>query len=265
MQDKSKELEVAIQAALEAGKILTKYFETEILHEFKEDKSITTIADKEAEEKIKEIIFSNFPEHSILAEETGFTDKKSEYVWHIDPLDGTYNYANGIPIFAVSIALAHKDELIVGVIHNANMNLLCYAEKGKGTYYNETKVHVSSDEQMKSIVTISSSKIMPGKMLRRKLAHDMPGNSVASVRDFGCTALDLVFLAKGSTEGDIKFGLDLYDFAAGLVLVSESGGKITNIEGGELKLTDKSYIASNGLLHDVLVEEIKRQKQILNI
>ncbi len=119
MQTKSKELEVAIGAALEAGKIVEKYFETEILKEFKEDKSIVTRADKESEEVIKKIIFQNFPSHLILGEETGMNGEKTdrnEHVWHVDPVDGTKNFSNGIPIFAISIALAHKGEVSVGVV-----------------------------------------------------------------------------------------------------------------------------------------------------
>src|SRR3989344_4218348 len=111
MEKKSKELSVAIKAALEAGKILEKYFETEILKELKEDKSIVTLADKESEEIIKKIILDTFPTHSILGEETGLTGGGGEYIWHIDPVDGTRNFANGIPLFALSIALIHNNEI----------------------------------------------------------------------------------------------------------------------------------------------------------
>ena len=134
MENKSKELEVAIKAALEAGKVLEKYFETEILKEFKEDTSIVTQADKESEEIIKKIILDNFPEHSILGEETGMTGVEGEYVWHVDPVDGTRNFSNGIPLFAVSIALAHHNKVVVGVIYNPSTHSFFYAEKGKGAY-----------------------------------------------------------------------------------------------------------------------------------
>ena|SRR3989344_5680466 len=263
MQDKSKSLEVAIKAAQEAGKILEKYFETEILKEFKEDASITTIADKESEELIKKIILENFPEHSILGEETGMTGEQSDYVWHVDPLDGTRNYSNGIPLFAVSIALAYKRELIVGVIHNPNLNTLFYAEKGKGAYWNDKKIHVSKDEAKKGIVTVASGKMPAHKELRRNLMHYLPDNVVSAVRDFGCTAFDLAYVARGSTEADIKFGLSSYDFAAGLLLVSEAGGKITKVDGSPWNLSETSYIASNGIFHDILIEEIKKQKEKL--
>src|SRR3989338_6041457 len=114
MQNRSKELEIAIRATLKAGKILEKYFETEILKEFKEDSSLVTLADKESEEIIKKSILKAFPVHSVFGEETGMTKNQDECVWHIDPIDGTRNFANGIPIFGISIAMACKDELILG-------------------------------------------------------------------------------------------------------------------------------------------------------
>src|SRR3989344_7152080 len=132
---KSKELEVAIKAALEAGKILEKYFETEILKNVKEDKSIVTIADGESEEVIKKIILDAFPTHSILGEETGMTGKESDYVWYVDPVDGTRNFANAIPFFAVSIALSYKQNLILGVVYNPSTRSFFYAEKGGGAYF----------------------------------------------------------------------------------------------------------------------------------
>src|SRR3989338_6104789 len=260
---KSKELKVALEAALEAGKILERHLETDIIKSMKHDKSISVLADGESEEMIKKIIFEAFPEHSILGEETGMTGKQSDYVWHVDPLDGTRNYSNGIPLFAVSIALAYKRELIVGVIHNPNLNTLFYAEKGKGAYWNDKKIHVSKDEAKKGIVTVASGKMPAHKELRRNLMHYLPDNVVSAVRDFGCTAFDLAYVERGSTEADIKFGLSSYDFAAGLLLVSEAGGKITKVDGSPWNLSETSYIASNGIFHDILIEEIKKQKEKL--
>ena len=174
MENKSKELEVAIHAALEAGKVLEKYFETEILKEFKEDKSIVTLADKEAEEIIKKIILQAFPEHSIVAEETGIDGTGSEYVWHVDPVDGTRNFANGIPLFAVSIALSYKNEIIVAVVYNPAINSLFYAEKNKGSYLNDKQINVSKDDAVHSIITGGKSRRNEDRKLYRKLMYDLP-------------------------------------------------------------------------------------------
>src|SRR3989344_3144236 len=194
MQDnlgKSKELEVAIQATLEAGKILEKYFETEISRTVKEDKSILTKVDKEAEDVIKKIILNAFPHHSILGEETGMTQNENENIWYIDPIDGTRNFANHIPLFAVSIALFSKDSLFLGVVYNPATRSLFYAQAGKGAYLNNKRIFVSKDDAKHSMLTASRGKNDIDEKLFRELLHDLPKTIVPSVRDLGCVALDL--------------------------------------------------------------------------
>jgi myo-inositol-1(or 4)-monophosphatase len=263
MENKSKELEVAIRAALEAGKILEKYFETEILKEYKEDTTIVTKADKEAEEIIKKIICESFPEHSILGEETGHTDNHSEFTWHIDPLDGTRNFANCIPFFGVSIALVNNNELIVGVVYNPITNSLFYAEKNKGAFLNDKKILVSKDDGSHSMVTVDPGKKEEDKQLRRELYKTLPAR-FRSIRDLGSTAVHLAYVARGALEVNIQLGLQTYDFAAGALLVLEAGGKITNHDGSPWFFPDNKFIASNGVFHEELVDEIKKQKSKLN-
>ncbi len=262
MENKSKELEVAIEAALEAGKVLRKFFETEILREEKEDTSIVTEADRESEEVIKKILSSSFPDHSIFGEEGGKTGD-SEYVWHVDPVDGTRNFANGIPIFCVSIAMAFKNDLIVGVVYNPATNSLFYAEKGKGAYLNDKKIHVSKDDPAHSMITIS-----PGKVdeLLRSMYFDFPKKIFRSTRDLGATALELAYVARGGLEANIQLGFQkTYDFAAGALLVLESGGTITKHNGEPWVFPESELIASNGVFHDKIVEEVRKQKEKLNI
>lgn len=265
MKNKSKELQIAIQAALEAGKILERHFETDIFKEFKEDTSIVTQSDKESEEIIKKILARDFPDYSIIGEETGMTKNSGVRTWCIDPIDGTRNFANGIPFFAISIALINEKEPIVGVIYNPTTKSLFYAEKGKGAYLNDKKIHVSKDGADKALVTAASGRKPEDLKIRRNLMRDLPDKVVSSVRDFGCTALDLSYLARGSTEADIKFGLAVYDMAAGILLVKEAGGMITNSDGDPWKLSDTSFIASNGVFHDVLVNEVQKQMEKLNL
>lgn len=265
MENKSKELEVAIHAALEAGKILEKHQETDIERGVKEDKSMVTLADAESEEIIKNIISKNFPDHSIIGEETDAVKGTGSYVWYVDPIDGSRNFAHKIPFFAVSIALIHEGNILVGVVYNPATNSLFYAEKGKGAYLNDKKITISKANKDKCIVTVSVGR-GSSQLLRRNLLHDLPENVVSSVRDFGCTALNLAFVARGSTEADIEIGFKTYDAASGILLVTEAGGVVTGIEGEKWKLSDEgSFIASNGIFHDVLIEEVKRQKEKLNI
>ncbi len=261
MENQSPELKVAIKAALEAGKIIEHYFETELFtKEIKEDTSITTLADKEAEEIIKKIISESFPDHCILGEETGLTKNSGCDIWHIDPIDGTRNFSNGIPFFAVSIALERDNDLFVGVVYNPITRSLFYAEKGRGAYCNEKRVFVSKDDAARCMVTVASGKDPMHLKLRRNLMHDLPSGAISSVRDFGCTALDLAYVSRGSIEADIKFGLKIHDFAAGLLLVQEATGTITTPEGAPWKIGDTSFVASNGVFHKELIEEIKKQK-----
>jgi len=265
MENKSPELKVAIEAALEAGKILEKYFETEILREFKEDDSPVTLADRESEDIIKKIILENFPTHSILGEETGMTQNGSEYIWHVDPLDGTRNFANGIPIFGVSIALVVNNEVIIGVVYNPICRSLSYAEKGKGAYQNDIKTLVSKDDADHAIVTVDPGKKEEDKKLRRELQYILPSAFVRSMRDLGSTAVELAYVARGGLEANIQLGLSTYDFAAGVLLVEEAGGKITTLEGNPWKFPESKFVASNGVFHDRIIEEIKKQKEKLKI
>jgi myo-inositol-1(or 4)-monophosphatase len=269
MESKSRELEVAIRAALEAGKILEKYFETEMEHLIKEDKTIVTIADRESEEKIKEIILGEFPGHSIEGEETGYTENGSDYTWHVDPLDGTRNFANGIPFFATSIGLEKKGELVVGVVNNpVPKSSLFFAEKGKGAYNDGRKIYVSRDGASRAIVTSTPNSRRGeenkrlGVGLRSSLTEE---GKLSSTRNFGCSALNLAYLARGSLEAVIELGFDTYDFAAGVLLVGEAGGKITDLEGNPWKFPENYFIASNGLFHDLLVEEVRKGKEKLNL
>lgn len=261
---KSKELKVALEAALEAGKILERHLETDIIKSMKHDKSISVLADGESEEMIKKIIFEAFPEHSILGEETGMTGQESDYVWHVDPLDGTRNFAHGVPFFCVAIALEYKGELRVGVVYNPATRSLFYAEKNKGTYLNDKRIFVSKDGEVHSMITVSRGKKPSDEKLFRELMHDLPIHNSVSIRDFGCAALDLAYVAQGALEADVQLGLNSYDFAAGALLVLEAGGKVTALDGSPWKFPDNHFIASNGIFHDVLVAEVKKQKEKLN-
>lgn len=265
MENKSKELIVAIQAAKEAGEIASRYFNTGIDRDSKHDNSIVTLADKECEDTIKSTILEAFPAHSILGEETGLTKNEQHYVWHIDPIDGTRNFSNGIPLFAISIALEYGNEIILGVVYNPVLNDLFYSTKGGGAYWNDKKMSVSKDNEKMCIVTVTSGKNVLDTKLRRSLLQSMPENIISSVRDFGSAAVELAYVARGNIEATIIAGLSTYDFAAGTLLVEEAGGKILNFDGTPWKFPNKHFVACNGVFPQILIEEINKQKKILNI
>ena len=266
MENKSPELEVAIKAALEAGKILEKYFETGIKHGMKEDQSIVTEADGECEELIKKIISKAFPEHSILGEETGHTKNGGNFTWLVDPLDGTRNFARGIPLFSISIALERENDVLLGVIYNPATKSLYYAEKGKGAYLNDKRISVSKDQGINYIVAGGKGRNAEDRQLFRNLMHDLPEKFTGiTIRDFGCCCIDLSFFARGGIEATISLGLHSYDFAAGVLLAQEAGAKITKLDGSPWKFPDNYFLASNGVLHDQLIEEIRKLKEKIKI
>ena len=249
-------LETAIEAAKEGGKILEKYFETNLQRETKEDSSIVTIADRETEDKIVEIIKAKYPEHGFLGEEGGETDTGSEYSWVIDPLDGTRNFVNGIPIFAISIALLKGNEHIASVIYNPLTDAMFSAEKGKGSFCNGYQFHVSAQDARTALVTIGTSIKKENKELVAKFFSNAL-NYVAAVRYLGSAALELAYLARGGTEGFINIGTKKWDYAAGTLLVLEAGGTITDFEGNPWDLSKDYFLASNGIIHPELLELAK--------
>lgn len=250
-------LQTAMQAAKEGGGVLKKYFQSSLLERrLKDDNTLATQADEEAEKSIIEIIKKNYPDHAILAEESGHQDTTSEYTWIIDPLDGTQNFVNGIPIFAISIALAKNDEPIVSVIFNPITNDLFAAEKGKGSFCNEHKLSVSSQKADAAMITIgTSSKSQDKDLVRRCFFHAR--DYVKSVRYLGSAALELCYLARGGTEGFINIGTSKWDYGAGVLLVQEAGGKLSDFHGNPWNFSQNYFLASNGVIHPALLELAK--------
>jgi myo-inositol-1(or 4)-monophosphatase len=261
MENKSKELEIAIKAARQAGKLLFDYFHgEEDNREVKDDSSIVTVADKQSEEMIKKIILGEFPDHCILGEESGMTDNDSDFVWHVDPVDGTRNFANGIPIFAVSIALEKAGEIILGVVYNPVTNRMFYGEKGNGVWLNGRQVFVSNQDDSQGMLTICAGREKGDLELKFELLHK-GSEFVRSVRSFGCAALEFAYLASGGTEALILLGLNTYDFAAGIFLVQEAGGKVTNMDGSNWVFPGNRFLASNGVFHENLLKNINNLRK----
>ncbi len=248
-------LTVATTAAKKGGAIISRYFETSIAREVKDDKSFVTVADKEAETAIIAEIKKQFPEHSILSEESGAETKSSPFEWIIDPLDGTANFVNGIPLFAVSIAVLKDGVPVAGVIYQPVGNSLYSAERGQGTKWNGKKVSVSDGTTEHAVITFS-----PGKKAKKQL-NELFGNAedfVKSKRYLGCAALDLAYVARGGTEGVFFLGLNKWDYAAGVLLVEEAGGAITDFAGKPWVFGASDYfIASNGIVHPALLKLAK--------
>ncbi|MGB4076282.1 MAG: inositol monophosphatase [Minisyncoccia bacterium] len=248
-------LETAIQAAQASGEIADRYFESlDLKHEFKDDKSLVTTADREIEEVCAALIRTRHPDHGITGEEGESSNKDAPYQWVIDPIDGTRNFANSIPFFAISIAVMKDHIPVAGVVYNPVTRGLYAAEAGKGAFWNEQRMHVSNEGTDTALVTI-------GYALHEKArAYRVFANAsehVNSMRLFGSCALELALLANGSTEAFVCLGLNKWDYAAGWLLVKEAGGMITGCEGNTCDLSENYFIASNGKVHDAALALIR--------
>lgn len=245
-------LETAIEAAKTAGAILDRYFEmTGLEREIKDDKSFVTKADKEAEAAVVTIIRERYPDHGILGEEGADVNLDAQYQWVIDPLDGTANFVNGIPIFAVSIGILHKGEPFIGVVYNPVTESLYAGEKGKGATYNGKPCRVSDQAADAGIVTFGPARKETERFL--KLFVTAKQKHFKSVRFLGSTALEMGYVARGGTEAFVCTGLSLWDFAAGKLLIAEAGGRVTDYQGQIADVKENYFVASNGVAHDAVL------------
>jgi len=249
-------LETGIQAVKEAEKIILNYFENKVQVDIKEDGSPVTIADKKAEELIRKIISSQFPNHGFIGEEFGSDTHKNEYIWVIDPIDGTKNYSRNIPMFATELALFKNDEIILGISNAPKLNKLLTAQKGKGTYLNQkTKLQVSSISKItEAYISVGSVKYFAKKPQFNRLAK--VNEVCAAMKGFGDT-WSYHFVAEGKLEAVIEAKTNIWDIAAASIIIEEAGGKVTDLDGEKLSINTKSALASNGLLHEDLLNYFK--------
>jgi len=250
---KSIELETAIKAAEEAGKILLERKETGKVVELKGKKHFSTNVDIESEKAIIEAIERDFPDHNILSEEAGEKEKGSKSTWIVDPLDGTKNYARGMPLFSVSIALAREKEMILGVVFDPWAKMLYYAEKGKGAFLNDERIEVSQTKSLDNATVYLDGGNL-GKINSEHL--NKMAEKFFRVRNFGVGSLGLCYVAQGGYDAYIGGNsTKIMDVAAGTVIAQEAGAQITDKKGGKIDLFEsRKIIASNGVLHKELLE-----------
>jgi myo-inositol-1(or 4)-monophosphatase len=242
-------LEVAIETAREAGGILLEEFERPVNITYKGEVDLVTQADRRSEQAIVTRLHKHFPKHAIVAEEGGGAETESPFRWHVDPLDGTTNFAHGYPCFAVSIGLEEAGELIAGVIYQPVSGELFTVVRGEGAYLNQKRIHVSGIE------TLATSLLATGfpsvKRAQNPNIHYYWDFTLRShgVRRDGSAALDLAAVACGRFDGFWEFGLKSWDAAAGVLLVREAGGVVTRFDGQPYQLGDRELLASNGHVH----------------
>jgi len=248
---------IALKAVKEGGAILMKYLGKIKSIDYKGEINLVTEADRRSEEVILNIIKDNYPDHRILAEETGESGNSSPFKWIIDPLDGTTNYAHGYPCFCVSLAVEHEEEVIYGAVYDPVKDELFTAEKGKGAFLNGKEIKTSSTKQL------DQSLLCTG--FPYDVRDDMDSNMInfrtflmkaQAVRRDGSAALDLCHTAAGRFDGFWEQKLFPWDVAAGGLLVTEAGGKLSNFKGENFSIYDNEIVASNGIIHDQMVEAL---------
>ena len=248
-------LNFAIQVAKDAGRLLRDRVGTRINVDHKGSINIVTDVDLASEKLIREAISTYYPRHQVLAEEGGLSESESEYRWIVDPLDGTTNYAHGYPVFCVSIALECKGEIVLGVVYDPMRDELFTAEQGGGASLNNRPIRVSKTaELMQGLLSTGFPyDIKTSKLTNLDHWANFAMNAQALRRD-GAAALDLCYVACGRFDGFWELNLSPWDTAAGALIVCEAGGRLTDFSGGAFSNYKPEIVASNGLVHDRMLE-----------
>jgi myo-inositol-1(or 4)-monophosphatase len=246
----------ALEAAREAGRILNERLPKEREVETKGPRDIVTDADWAAERAIVEIIRARHPDHALLTEESGASGD-SPYVWVVDPLDGTTNYSRRFPVFSVSIGVVHAGELVVGVVYDPVRDQCFAAERGAGATLNGEPMRVSSGAGMpEAVIGLDWAH---AEADRREIVRQLEQVAPAcrTLRCLGSAALGLCYVAAGWLEAYFHIRLEPHDLAAGVLLVREAGGRVTDLNGEAWKPWGQQILASNGLTHETLVNLMK--------
>jgi len=251
VDDIKKMKEIAVIAARRSGKLIMDQL-NEMRHIEHKDgiNNLVTDVDKGSEKLIIDTIRESFPEHTILAEESGLETRTDEHTWVIDPLDGTTNYAHRFPFFCVSIAVMFEGKILLGVVYDPTRDELFSAMAGKGAFMNDQPISVSNRKTViESLISTGFPYSQDGKKQNLDYFTRMLGKSQA-VRRPGAAALDLCYVACGRLDGFWELGLQPWDTAAGTLLVEEAGGRITMMDLSEYDVFKKEILGSNSYIHD---------------
>lgn len=254
-------LELAIRAAREAGAILQDYAARGFAITNKGRINLVTEADWASERHIKELIAAHYPAHRILAEESGTSGQQpraDDYCWIIDPLDGTTNFAHGLPCYAVSIGVEHGGELIAGAIYDPARDEMFAAELGAGATCNDAPIRVSEIDQLERALLVTG---FPYDV-RERMADYLPAweaflSHAQGVRRLGAAAIDMAYVAMGRLEGFWEKGLHPWDTAAGALIVREAGGRLTKLDGTPFDNHTASLLCTNGRVHDEMLAVLR--------
>ncbi|CAM3671278.1 inositol monophosphatase family protein [Cohnella lubricantis] len=261
---------VAVNSASKAGEWIKsrigRFAEPDLKYSMHD---LVTEVDKGSERLIRNLIATHFPQHSFLGEEGVEPGPEAsakaleavedaEYLWIVDPIDGTTNFVHGFPFFSVSIALAHKGQVIVGVVYDPSKDELFVAERGKGAYVHGKPMNVSKEQSLRQSLVATgfpADHQMALPLNLRQIQAVAP--QVRNIRTAGSAALHMAYVAAGRLSGFWEIGLNSWDLAAGSLLVEEAGGKVTDLNGEPYHLGVRNVAASNGAVHGELLKALQ--------
>jgi myo-inositol-1(or 4)-monophosphatase len=247
-------LSIAVDIAREAGALLAQLFEHPQEISYKRRADLVTEADRRSEALIVKRLRTFFPGHAVVGEEGGGQRTDSDYCWYVDPLDGTTNFAHGFPVFCVTLGLAYRGEIIAGVVYDPIRDELFTAVRGLGAYLNNKPIHVSKTASLSESLLATGFPPFAGNHdlnIEFYLRFTMLSHGI---RRAGSAALDLCCVAAGRFEGFWELKLNPWDKAAGTLLVTEAGGRVTDLEGRRFNVLGDEVFASNGLVHGEMVK-----------
>ena len=232
--------------------------------EYKGEIDLVTDVDRHSEDRIIDLLTGTFPDHGYLAEERAPSRGRSDYLWIVDPLDGTTNYSRGFPIFAVSIALAWKGRPVVGAVYSPVLDELFTACRGNGAFLNGKRISVSRQSRLGEAFLATGFPYDIRRSKRNNLENFARfATRCLAIRRAGAAAMDLAWVASGRFDGFWELKLKPWDTAAGLLLVEEAGGQVTLPSGRPFRLGSRDIVASNGLVHGEMLDvlrEVRRQR-----
>ncbi|MCP4362615.1 MAG: inositol monophosphatase family protein [Chloroflexi bacterium] len=244
-------LDFALNAVWQAGRITLGYYQTGIEVEQKADNTPLTIADQLAEQKLRELITTRYPDHGIVGEEYGRTESNARYTWTLDPIDGTKSFVSGVPLYANLLALLDGDEAILGIINLPALNEIVYAVKGEGCYWNGRRCHVSNVDKLQDAVLLTSGLNYFG---RKQAAWDALLQNSYIQRTWG-DAYGYALVATGRAEIMVDPAMYLWDAAPVQVIIEEAGGTLTDWQGRPT-IHHQETIATNGHLFEQVMARI---------
>ena len=254
--------ETLINATEAGAQVLKHYFTSKNLQISNKEgvNNLVTEADHAAEKAIMDTIRQSFPDHFILSEEAGELIMDSQYKWIIDPIDGTVNYAHGIPICCVSIGVEYNGKMVLGAVYNPFLREFYIAERGKGSFLNGDAIHVSAETTVSKACLVTGFPYTyldmpngPLEVFERFIRKGVP------VRRLGSAAMDLCWVAAGRFDGFYEHKLQAWDSAAGFLIVEEAGGKLSDFEGNEYSVYQPQILATNGKIHAEMLDWINKR------